>query len=239
MPENWLISDVRPLTRDTLAEIDRETPGLVEGITRGSAVAPRLAIKVRDVVCYDVHKLFGGAEIRLDAVVVNGAQAEQNVDSFYHPQTMRFTDIRDGQSLPIDPEHGLLIFNGTPLHFVDIFIMVSRDRKDTDDLSSLLRKELSSDAGKQAAAALMALAISIPTAAAVAGAVAAASIIGDIAYQVVKAVSPKSIGMYRGSFLQFRDAFGVGRHPSDAMFLNNDLGFWYETVLDEPREASA
>jgi hypothetical protein len=211
---NWLINEVQPLTADALAEIERETPGMVEGVTRGRAKAPRLAVELREVVCYNVHKLFGAAEVRLDAVIVHGGSAKSDADSFYQPQTMRFADVHNGQALPIDAEHGLLLFNGSPLHFLDIFIMASRDRGDTDELSSLLRKELSSDAGKEATSALLALAVAAPTAAMVAGAVAAASVIGDLAYRVVRAVSPKSIGMYRGSFLQFRDAFGVGRHPS-------------------------
>jgi hypothetical protein len=234
--ENWLINDVQPLTSDDRAEIDRETPGVVDGVTKGGATAPRLAIKLREVICYDVRKLFGGAEIRLDTLVVHGGLTKDNADSFYQPQTMRFTDVHDGDALPIDSTSGLLIFNGSPLHFVDVFIMVSRDKKDTDDLSSLLRSELTSDAAKDAAAALLALAVSVPTAAAVVGALAAAAVMGDIAYRVIKSVSPKSIGMYRGSFLQFRDSFGVGRHPpteEEKRFLNNDLGFWYETVLDQ------
>jgi hypothetical protein len=190
------------------------------------------------VICHDVLKLFGAAEIRLDALVVHGRGTRGDSSSFYMPGTFRFSDVRDHQRLPIDEEHGLLIFNGRPLHFLDVFIMVSRDRTDTDDLASLLRTRLGGEEMQKATNALMALAMATPTAAVVSGAVAAATTIGDLSYRVVRAVSDKTIGMYHGSFLQLRDGFGLGRHPEESKaFHENHLEFWYETVLDEAPRA--
>jgi hypothetical protein len=54
------------------------------------------------------------------------------------------------------------------------------------------------------------------------------------AYQAIKTVSLQSIGMYRGSFLQLCDGFGVGCHPRQRSFQHNDLDFWFDTVLDKP-----
>jgi hypothetical protein len=87
---------------------------------------------------------------------------------------------------------------------------------------------------KEGKAAISALAflIAAPHAVAVTGAVAAAATLGDLAYQAIKTVLPKSIGMYHGSFLHFRDKFGVGRHPASGMFTHNDLEFWFDIVLD-------
>jgi hypothetical protein len=234
MADDWLVTEESPLSAGVVAEIERETPAMLDNVTRGAGDVPRLAVLLRNVICHDVLKLFGGAEVRLDALVVHGRGTGDDPSSFYMPGTFRFSDIRDHQSLPIDPDHGLLIFNGQPMHFLDVFVIASRDRKETDDLSSLLREKLTDDATKTATSALLGLAVAVPTAAVVTGAIAAAATLGDLAYQVVKGVSDKTIGMYRGSFLQFRDGFGVGRHPAGTTtFQENSLEFWYETVLDE------
>lgn len=235
MSDTWLISEQAPPTKSDLEQTAREAESLFsDEPTRGAAL-PRLSVKVRDVVCRDVQKWFGGADIRLDALVVHGNGQPADAESVYAPGTFRFPDIHENQRFPIDREFGLLAFDGKPAYFLDVFVIASRDRKDSDDLASLLRDRLASDELKGATATLLALAIAVPTAAAVAAAIGAAAILGDAAYQVVKSVSPKTIGMYRGSFLQFRDGFGIGRHPTSEgeRFVHGDLEFWFETVLNE------
>lgn len=232
----WLVDDVRPLDAASKSQIDRETPAMLDDDTRGTGKVPRLAVKLRNVICHDVQTVFGGpAPVRLDAVVVSGRGLEADPSSFYMPRTFRFPDIDDHVPLPIDKDYGLLIFDGTPLHFLDIFIMASRDRKGSKDVASLLGERLNDQGTKEALSGLLSLAMASPTAAVVSAAVAAAATIGELAYEVVKAVSPKTIGMYRGSFLQFRDGFGVNRHPAapDA-FHQNNLEFWYEILIDKP-----
>ena len=232
MQAEWLVEEALAPTAADVEEIGREMGASAETFTRGGGAVPRLAVQLRQVTCHDVHKLFGGAEVRLDALVVHGHAQGEDPSSVYMPQTYRFPDMRDHQQLPIDYEHGLLIYNGQPLHFLDLFILASRDRKDSDDLATLLGQKFKDTEVQQAVAAVLALATS-PPAAAVTGALGAAAVLGDLAYGVVRAVSDKTIGMYRGSFLQFRDGFGVGRHPSDTHnFVEKDLEFWYEIALD-------
>ena len=73
-----------------------------------------------------------------------------------------------------------------------------------------------------------------PAAAAIAAGIGASAALGDLAYRVIRALSDKTIGMYRGSFLQYRDRFGVGRHPAGGdKFVQNDLEFWFEVALDQ------
>jgi hypothetical protein len=238
--DSWLVSEERPVTQSDLDQTVREAASLfTDEVTRGTTL-PRLSVKIRNVVCRDVHKWFGGAEIRLDALAVHGNANAEDVSSVYSPGTFRFPDIHDNQPFPLDPDFGMVIFDGKPAFFLDIFVMASRDRKDSDDLASLLKERLNKDEFKAAAATLLALA-AVPTSAAVAAAIGAAAMVGDLTYQVVKAVSPKTIGMYRGSFLQFRDGFGVGRHPEGTgqQFLNGDLQFWFETVVNEDILSSA
>jgi len=229
----WLFTEDSALARADLDKTVRQAGTDVADATRGPQL-PHLSIKLRSVVCRTVHKMFGGAEVRLDALVVCGKPDGQDAQSFYMPGTFRFSGVRDDVPLPIDKDFGLLVFDGTPAYFLDVFLMASRDRSDTDDLASLLGARLKSPEVQEAAASLIALAATVPTAAAIVAAVGAAATLGDVAYQVVKAVSPTTIGMYRGSFLQFGDGFGIGRHPGqDGTAFDGDLRFWYETVLNE------
>lgn len=234
--DRWLFSEQTALSRADVDKTVRAAGDFFEDATRGPAL-PRLSIKLREVVCHNVHKMFGGAQIRLDALVVYGKVAEQDLESFYMPGTFRFDGVRNHVPLPIDKDYGLLIFDGNPAYFLDVFVMASRDRSDTDDLASLLSGQLTDPEVQAAATSLLALAAAAPTAAAIVAAVGAAATLGDVAYKAVKAVSPTTIGMYRGSFLQYGDGFGIGRHPKqEGTYFDGDLRFWFETVRNEDPE---
>lgn len=225
MVGQWLVDETTPLDQSAIAELDRQATRSVRG------ASPRVAVLLREVIVHDVHKLFGAANVRLDALVVHGRNSRNQ--QFYMPATFRFPSVKDHDSLPID-ENGLLIFDGNPLHFLDLSITASRDTTGADDLATLLSRELSNPKTQGAVGALLALGVAAPAAATIAGAVSAAAVLGDIAYRLVRAATGNTIGVYRGSFLQFRDAFGVGKHPGDGgRFRVKDLEFSYDTVLDE------
>ena len=152
----------------------------------------------------------------------------------YVPTTMvHFSGIGDGDRLPSD-DYGMLLYYGYPRHFLDISIIVSRDSRDTDDLSTRLAKEMNSGAMKGAMATLLGLAVAAPSAAAVTGAIAAAATIGDLARQIVRSMSGSTIGMYRGSRLAYPDKFGEGRNPSDgSSYRKGDFSFWYEVISNQ------
>jgi hypothetical protein len=141
----WLLDDSRPLDDAAIAEIERELPGLADALSRGAVEAqvPPLAVLLHDLVIHDVRKWWGGANIRVDALVVHGHGASEEPSTFYMPGTFRFPNVRNDDYLQID-ESGLLVFLGRPLHFLDMYITVSRDRSDSDDLATLLSKKLSS-----------------------------------------------------------------------------------------------
>ena len=79
---------------------------------------------------------------------LTGENGEQQ--GFYQPTTFRFAGVQDGDRLPIDVP-GLLVFYGQPAHFLDISILVSRDRSDSKDLGELISGQLNSDTWKSAA----------------------------------------------------------------------------------------
>jgi hypothetical protein len=206
------------------------------GVTmRGSRPSASLAVRLNDVVIHDTRKWFGGADIRLDTIVVNGATNENGEqEGYYQPTTFRFAGVEDGDRLPIDVP-GLLVFYGQPAHFLDISILVSRDRSDSKDLGELISGQLNSDTWKSAAGSLLGLAVAAPQVAAITAAIGGAAVIANLAAGLVRSVTGDSIGLYRVSWLQHRDRFGLGRHPEENAYRERDLSFWYEIVMDRRR----
>lgn len=225
----WLIEDVNPLDVVATQELEHHLPAIHrKGLVRGEKVSP-IAIRLHDIIIHDNKKWFGEADIRLDALVVHGQGKKSKPESFYMPRTFCFYRVDDGDRLPID-ETGLLIFYGKPLYFLDVFIMVSRDREKSSDLSTLLSEQLQSDEVQAAIGTLISLAVSMPQLAVVTAALGAASILGNFALQVLRKATGGTIGLYRASWLQHRDNFGIGRHPSSDVWRVKDLSFWYEII---------
>jgi hypothetical protein len=128
----------------------------------------------------------------------------------------------------------LLIYYGRPRHFLDISLLVSRDRKDSGDLAKLIERSASSKPLQDAATSLLALAVAAPQAAAVVGALAAAAVIGNVAFELVRAVSGTTIGVYRGNRLTYPNRFGIGRNPPDGLtYRKSSMSFWYEVIEAE------
>ncbi len=201
---------------------------------RGAApreAVPNLAVRLQDMVIHDNRKLFGEAEVRLDALVVHGGGAGQSPTDFYAPQTFRFPRVADGDKLPIG-ESGLLVFYGRPRYFLDLFVLLSRNRKDSDDLASLLSKQLGSPQLTGAVGTLLGLAVAAPHVAVVTAAMGAAAVVGDFSYQLLSHATGSTIGLYRASWLEHRDGFGAGRHPEAGAYREKGLSFWYEVVPD-------
>jgi hypothetical protein len=205
---------------------------------RGSGdEVPPLAVTLHDVVIHDVRKWFGGADLRLDALVVHGATHSSG--SIYQAGTFRFPRVRDGESLPIDAG-GLLLFLGRPTYFLDIFVVVSRDRTNNDDLAVLLQGSSAATDLADATQAVVDMGVAVPAVAAAAAGLRAAGAIGALAHAVLKAAAEDAIGLYRASWLQFRDAFGVGPHPEPPkVFRVHDLSFRYEIAIEESRDGVA
>jgi hypothetical protein len=232
MSNLWLIEEAKAPDEAAIRQLERELPTNLEGVRRGAQKIPNLAIRVQDVIIHDNKKWFGETEIRVDALIVHGNGAKNKLESFYMPQTFRFPRVVDGDRLPTG-EAGLLIFYGQPLFFLDIFVMVSRDRKDSDDLANLITRQINDKEVQGAMGVLLGLAIATPQVAAVTAAIGASAILGNFAYQVLRQATGTTVGLYHTSWLQHRDKFGIGRHPEKRTYNEKDLSFWYEIVIDE------
>lgn len=232
--QKWLIDKATPPDNEAIEQMEREIRSNQRG-GRESVSLPQtinLAIRLQDIMIWDTKKWFGDADIRLDALVVHGHSTAGEAASFYMPQTFRFPGIQKRDRLPTG-ENGLLIFFGQALHFLDIFITVSRDRQDSEDLATLLYKNLQSSEVQGAVGTLLGLGMAAPQVSTVTTAIGGASILGNFAYQILSQVTGDTIGLYRNSWLQYRDGFGIGRHPHDGSHKVKDLSFWYEIIREE------
>ena len=124
--QQWLIDEAMPPDAIAIEQIDRE---ISYNQRRGkeSAIQPQavnLATRLQDIMIWDTKKWFGDAQMRLDALVVQGHATPGEPASFYMSQTFRFPGIKSNDRLPTG-ENGLLIFYGEALHFLDIFITKS------------------------------------------------------------------------------------------------------------------
>lgn len=224
--EIWLI-DESPTQAETEAAVEREVGRRTR--SAGLTPAPDLAIRFKDIVVHDNKRWFGESDIRFDAVVLHGNAEPEDPTSFYTPATFRFGRVADGDTLP---SAQLMVFRGRPRHFLDMFVTVSRDTKDSDDLADLLGTALKSDELKGSASAVLGLAVAAPHVAAVMTALTAATTIGKVAYDVVRKATGSTIGLYHCSWLEQRDRFGLGRHPDAGEHRVKDLSFWFEVVED-------
>ena len=237
MTVDWLIDDSRPLTQQDLDKIERTLSSTVEDEGRGSGLpTPTIAVRLRDLVVHDNKALFGAANIRLDALVIHGNGDGKDPHTFYMPSTQIFPQVRDGDPL-LMADSNLLIFHGPVKHFIDIYILLSRDTGQDDQLMNLLDQNLQSPGFKQAFTTVVGLAAA-PHAAAVYAATQAAGMIGTLAYKLLRQLTGSTIGLYRQSFNQVREDFGLnpdpdqpGRYPATGSYKVQGFSFCYE-ILD-------
>jgi len=236
----WLVDEWRPVTADDLDEI-RRAEGGPAGARGARKEPPVLALTLHDLVIHDVHKWFGAADLRLDALVVHGPGSDKD-PGCYQPKTFRFSRVRDGQRLGIDTG-GLLLFYGQPRGFLAISIAVSRDRGDTDDLAKVIAAQAASPSVGKALSQVLALATPAGMASVIVGAIDAAAVIATAAYQVVASANGSTLGLYQTTWLQERDKLGIGRHPMQGTLPegNDDISFCYEIRVEKtprPKPAS-
>lgn len=224
----WLVEEGLSPGADHLPAIDAD----LQARTRGRAST--YGVTVHDVVVHDNRKWFGEADVRIDALVVHGYPKDENPDSCYKPGTFRFSRVLDGDALPIG-ESGLLLFLGIPHHFLDVFITVARDTKDSDDLANLLQKATDSEEYKTALSGFRQLMSANPTAAMISAGLEASMAVGNLAYRILRKISSSTIGLYRASWLQHRDRFGEGRHPETGAHRVKDLSFSLEITREKRR----
>ncbi len=181
--------------------------------------ATRLAVVLEELVVHKNRAMFG-ANIRVDALFVTPGAGK----SAYTAGTMRFSNVKDGDRLPLDK---VLLFMGAARDFVDVCFWVSRDREGSLELAEMLKADANSTEVKAALTALTALAAAAPQAALVVGAFGAATTLAAVSYGLLSKAVGDSVGVYRTSLLE-QDGFRVGRHPAKGTLRAQDFSFSIE-----------
>jgi hypothetical protein len=224
MGDEWLVDESETLTSaQALEATQREL-----GFDRSTEAAINVALF--DVTIHDTRKWFGRAEVRIDALVVTPAPAE---DQLYQANTFTFSGVRDGQVLPIDRIAGMGVYTGWPQYLLDIALIASRGGPDQKSLGELL-----ADSADQLGSLLgnvTKLTVAAPHAAAITGAAAATARLAGTVLRLLAQETGKSIGLYRATWYEHRDHFGLGSHPPDGgLFREQDFAFRYDVFQDRP-----
>lgn len=197
--------------------------------SRGAAVTPRkLALRITEAVVHDTRSWLGSSDIRLDTLVTT--RLPGGGPRPYRAETLRFQDIRDNEALPLG---NALVYLGDAHDFLDFRIWVSRDLDESKALAELLAEQLNAADFQEATTALL-TAAAVSSAATVVAAVGAAASLTAIAWRLLSAALPKSIGVYQTSLLAGEGAgFGQGRHPRRGLLRAQGFSFGYEVVAVE------
>lgn len=196
----------------------RGTPPVADVPT---AVPSAVAVRLDELVIHRNRARFGGADVRVDAIVLTGAEGSSK--PAFRARTQRFSRIRDGEPLPLDR---MLVFHGPVVDYLDIALWVSRDADGAVDLGELLSDEVAAFETQEALAKAGGALTGLPYAAAAAAMVGIGAIVVNVAYRLLRGTVSDVIGLYRGSTLA-GEAFGLGRHPADGMRQVQDFSFAY------------
>ncbi|MEY9861170.1 hypothetical protein ABH935_006810 [Catenulispora sp. GAS73] len=187
----------------------------------GPTVPTAVAVRLDELVIHRNRARFGGTDVRVDAIVLTGA--EGSPQPAFRARTQRFSRIRDGEPLPLDR---MLVFHGPVVDYLDIALWVSRDSDGAVDLGELLSDEVSAFEMQEALAKAGGAMTGLPYAAAAAAMVGVGAIVVNVAYRLLRGTVSDVIGLYRGSRLA-AEAFGVGRHPAEGARRVQDFSLAY------------
>ena len=218
-------------TLDAELAFINDTSSRVRSATRSirkDTAEHNLAVFLKPLAVKDTRKWFGEADIRVDTLA---SQAGQETGALFKPNTFRFPRVADGDNLA-NEDNGLMIYYGKPKHFLVLTVTLARDTKDSDDLAAMIDKQSKSDE-VSTVLTKMAAAVASPHLAVVQTAMQAALTLGNVAYQLIRQLTPKCLGLYRTNWLANKDNFGIGRHPVVGLLNIKDFDFAYEIVLDK------
>ncbi|MEY9893391.1 hypothetical protein ABIA31_007071 [Catenulispora sp. MAP5-51] len=203
-----------------------ENPSGASGASGPSApstmpVPSAVAVRLDELVIHRNRARFGGADVRIDAIVLTGEPHSPR--PAFQARTERFSRIRDGEPLPLDR---MLVYHGSAAEYLDIALWVSRDRPDAVDLGELLSDEVAAFEMQEALAKMGGAMTGLPYAAAAAAMVGVGAVVVNVAYRLLRGTVSDVIGLYRGSMLA-AEGFGVGRHPGQGVRRVQDFSFAY------------
>lgn len=180
---------------------ERPEPSMLLWSPKGAAPA-RVAVRLSDLVVHH-NRAFRSADIRLDAMVLT---RDLHGEPVYAAQTERFSNIRDGETLPLEK---MLIYHGEAIDYLDLAVWVSRDASGSLALADLMQERLTPDL-QAAMAPAGAILASAPQAAMAVAAIGASAVLINSAYHLLNGIVGNTIGLYRTTILA-GERFGIGR----------------------------
>ncbi|RSM64715.1 hypothetical protein DMB66_18890 [Actinoplanes sp. ATCC 53533] len=214
VPIDFVVSPTPPPEAETASFLIDDRPEQpVRLLSPRGATPGRVAVRIGELIVHR-NRALGSADIRVDAMVLTNGTGGVPA---YHAETMRFSNVRDDERLPLDD---VLIYHGPAADFLDIAVWVSRDTTDSLALSALLERKLTSPVVQAAGAQVAGLAMAAPQAAVAVAVAGGAAVLVNTAYELLTGVVGRSIGLYRTSLLA-QEEFGLGRHqrhPQDFTF---------------------
>jgi hypothetical protein len=208
-----------PVSEDPEFQVDERPPSSMRLWSPKGATPQNLSVRLTELVVHR-NRALGSADIRLDAMVLTRGSGKQPV---YCAWTQRCSNIRDGQTLPLDK---ILVYHGPAVDYLDLAVWVSRDVSGSLALSDLLQEKLTDNDVQMAMGQLGGLLAAAPQAAAAVAAIGAGAVVINAAYHLLTGIVGSSIGLYRTTLLA-GERFGVGRPADQCTVRAQDFSFTY------------
>ena len=214
-------------------EIDARPDPTFQLIVPRSAIPPphHVSVRLAELTVHSNRSILA-SKMRVDFLVVTAPTEATMVP--YQARSVFVDRVRSGDRLPYE---NLLIYDGPVDRFLDLAVWVSKADDREVGLAELLQTELNGREVAGAIATLAALAVAAPTAAVVAGSLAAVATLIRTGARLLSAFAGTSIGVYRTSLLP-HERFGAGdpaqRHPAVGAINAQDMSLAYEVVDAAP-----
>lgn len=198
----WLCIEEAPLDDDLL----------VAAAPRAGRSKKSYLVTLRGVRVLDNKKLFGGADVGIHTVVIDGYPDMKSENPFW-AQTLQFPNVKDGNLLSIDPDLGFQLYRGKPQEFLNLYVMAVRNKNAARDFAKVLKDNMVGEGIGTLAGAAVSIYATVP-----AGfgpdairKLTTTAVNTTIDY-FAKQKNP-AIGVYYGSLLR-ENGFGLGPHPA-------------------------
>jgi hypothetical protein len=208
-----------PVAEEPEFQVDERPESSVLLWSPKGAVPATVAVRLSDLVVHH-NRAFRSADIRLDAMVLTRGHDRQPV---YAAQTERFSNIRDGETLPLEK---MLVYHGPAVDYLDLAVWVSRDASGSLALADLMQEKLTQPDLQIAMGQVGGVLVGAPHLAMAVAAIGASAVLVNTAYHVLTGIVGNSIGLYRTSILA-SERFGIGRPVDQCVVRAQDFSFVY------------
>ena len=214
----WLLEEEMPIIAGpTVPARTGRGFGVKHTMGTMAVLIQRLELFLRGVKVINNGRLFGKANLIVYAFATDGSWDPRSGLSLLSSNPLPFPKVKDGAELSIDPDQGVLVYDGTPTYFLNLQIVAVKDTANARAFAQALKDRLTPEkigAGGGPIAALLAAGISADNAEKIRGVVT--SLVGAAVDYVAKQGNPL-IGVYYGSLTQSGptggEPWGVGLHP--------------------------